>query len=111
MRKYHLMHMAHHGGVRYLKEGTVIEFTRKYVQGQERYLGWDMKSSTGSSAGSLFSPSSFGHLGFTGTSIWTDPDRRISVILLTDRVHPTRANQKIQRIRPAVHDMVIRALK
>lgn len=100
-----------YGGIRYLKESTVVEFTRKYVPGQERYLGWDMKSPTGSSAGSLFSPSSFGHLGFTGTSIWTDPDRRISVILLTNRVHPTRANQKIQRIRPAVHDMVIRALK
>jgi CubicO group peptidase (beta-lactamase class C family) len=106
-----LLNKGAYGGVRYLKESTVIEFTRKYVQGQDRYLGWDMKSSTGSSAGSLFSPSSFGHLGFTGTSVWTDPDRRISVILLTNRVHPTRANQKIQRIRPAVHDMVIRALK
>lgn len=106
-----LLNKGAYGGIRYLKESTVVEFTRKYVQGQDRYLGWDMKSSTGSSAGSLFSPSSFGHLGFTGTSVWTDPDRRISVILLTNRVHPTRASQKIQRIRPAVHDVVIRALK
>lgn len=106
-----LLNKGAYGGVRYLKENTVIEFTRKYVPGQERYLGWDMKSPTGSSAGSLFSPSSFGHLGFTGTSVWTDPDRKISVILLTNRVHPTRANQKIQRVRPAVHDAVIRALK
>jgi beta-glucosidase-like glycosyl hydrolase/CubicO group peptidase (beta-lactamase class C family) len=106
-----LLNKGAYGGVRFLKESTVIEFTRKYVPGQERYLGWDMKSPTGSSAGTLFSPSSFGHLGFTGTSVWTDPDRRISVILLTNRVHPTRASQKIQRIRPAVHDMVIRALK
>jgi CubicO group peptidase (beta-lactamase class C family) len=105
-----LLNKGAYGGVRFLKESTVIEFTRKYVPGQERYLGWDMKSPTGSSAGSLFSPSSFGHLGFTGTSVWTDPDRKISVILLTNRVHPTRANQKIQRVRPAVHDMVIRAL-
>lgn len=106
-----LLNKGAYGGIRYLKESTVIEFTRKYVPGQERYLGWDMKSPTGSSAGSLFSPSSFGHLGFTGTSVWTDPDRRISVVLLTNRVHPTRANQKIQRVRPAVHDMVIRAIR
>jgi CubicO group peptidase (beta-lactamase class C family) len=106
-----LLNKGIYGGTRYLKESTVVEFTQKYVPGQERYLGWDMKSPTGSSAGTLFSPSSFGHLGFTGTSIWTDPERKVSVIFLTNRVHPTRANQKIARVRPAVHDMVIKAMK
>ncbi len=105
-----LLNKGTYGGIRFLKESTVIEFTRKYVQGQDRYLGWDMKSVLGSSAGSLFSPSSFGHTGFTGTSIWTDPERKLSVILLTNRVHPTRANLKIARIRPAVHDAVVRAI-
>jgi beta-glucosidase-like glycosyl hydrolase/CubicO group peptidase (beta-lactamase class C family) len=105
-----LLNKGAYGGVRILKETTVLEFTRKYVTGQERYLGWDMKSPIGSSAGTMFSPSSFGHTGFTGTSIWTDPDRKLSVILLTNRVHPTRANSKISRVRPVVHDAVIRAL-
>jgi beta-N-acetylhexosaminidase len=106
-----LINKGAYGGVRLLKESTVVEFTRKYVPGQDRYLGWDMKSPTGSSAGTLFSPSSFGHTGFTGTSVWTDPERKISVILLTNRVHPTRANQKLAKVRPLVHDAVIRALR
>ena len=106
-----ILNKGGYGGVRFLKEATVVEFTRRYTAGQERYLGWDMKSPTGSSAGTLFSPSSFGHTGFTGTSIWTDPDRKLSVILLTNRVHPTRANQKLARVRPAVHDMVVKAMK
>jgi CubicO group peptidase (beta-lactamase class C family) len=105
-----LLNKGAYGGVRFLAESTVVEFTQNHVDGQDRYLGWDMKSPTGSSAGSLFSPSSFGHTGFTGTSIWVDPERKLSVILLTNRVHPTRANLKISRVRPAVHDAVIRAL-
>jgi CubicO group peptidase (beta-lactamase class C family) len=87
-----------------------VAFTGRRSAGEDRYLGWDMKSPTGSSAGSLFSPTSFGHTGFTGTSVWVDPERRISVILLTNRVHPTRANTKISKVRPAVADAVIRAL-
>ena len=105
-----LLNKGVYGGIRFLKESTVEEFTRKHVEGQDRFLGWDMKSPTGSSAGTLFSPSSFGHTGFTGTCIWTDPERKISVVFLTNRVHPTRANLKVSRVRPAVHDAVIRAL-
>jgi beta-glucosidase-like glycosyl hydrolase/CubicO group peptidase (beta-lactamase class C family) len=105
-----LLNHGTYGGVRYLAEGTVVEFTGAHVDGQDRYLGWDMKSPTGSSAGTLFSPSSFGHTGFTGTSIWVDPERKLAVILLTNRVHPTRANQKLSHVRPAVHDAVVRAL-
>ena len=63
-----------------------------------------------SSSGHYFSPRSFGHLGFTGTSIWIDPDRHLFVILLTNRVYPTRANDKIAAVRPAVHDALIEAL-
>jgi CubicO group peptidase (beta-lactamase class C family) len=55
-------------------------------------LGWDTKSADGSSAGALFSARSFGHLGFTGTSIWCDPARALCAVLLTNRVHPTREN-------------------
>ena len=63
-----------------------------------------------SPAGSFFSPDSFGHTGFTGTSIWVDPERDLFVILLTNRVHPTRENQLIREARPAVADAVVKAL-
>jgi CubicO group peptidase (beta-lactamase class C family) len=99
-----------YGGVRYLQDRTIIEFTRTVIPGQQRYIGWDMKSPTGSSAGSYFSLSSYGHTGFTGTSVWVDPERSLVVILLTNRVHPTRANLRIAKVRPAVHDAVIQAI-
>lgn len=75
-----------------------------------RALGWDTKSAENSSAGDFFSPNSFGHLGFTGTSLWIDPERRLFVILLTNRVHPTRENTLIRQARPAVANAAIRAL-
>jgi CubicO group peptidase (beta-lactamase class C family) len=63
-----------------------------------------------SSSGEYFSGKSFGHLGFTGTSLWIDPERNLFVILLTNRVNPTRANEKIRQVRPALHDAVFQAL-
>ncbi len=68
--------------------------------------GFDGKSPSGSSAGSELGERSFGHLGFTGTSLWIDPDRPLIVALLTNRVHPTRAADAIRRARPAAHDAV-----
>jgi CubicO group peptidase (beta-lactamase class C family) len=56
----------------------------------------------------LFSPSSFGHLGYTGTSVWVDPERSVEVVLLSNRVHPSSKNDKIRLFRPAIHDLVIR---
>lgn len=101
-----------YGHRRYVRRETVEEFTRpaEIPEGSTRGLGWDTKSPEGSSAGTLFSPDSFGHTGFTGTSIWVDPDRELFLILLTNRVHPTRENQQIREVRPAVADAVIRAL-
>ena len=73
-------------------------------------LGWDTPA-PGSSAGSLLSPRSFGHTGFTGTSLWIDPERRMFVILLTNRVHPTRENEAVPKlVRAAVADAAVRAL-
>jgi len=67
-------------------------------------VGWDSKSAEGSSAGDQFSDQSFGHLGFTGTSLWCDPTRRLSAVLLSNRVHPTRDNIAIRSFRPRFHD-------
>jgi hypothetical protein len=98
-------------GRRIVSPETVALFTRRAdVPGSDRALGWDTKSAEGSSAGTLFSPRSFGHTGFTGTSIWIDPERGLYVILLTNRVYPTRENNLIREVRPAVADAVVRAV-
>ena len=107
--------MMLYGGVfehhRLFSRATAEAFTRPAgVPDSSRALGWDTKSPEGSSAGSLFSPGSYGHTGFTGTSIWIDPERELFAILLTNRVHPSRDNILIRKVRPAVADAVVRAL-
>jgi beta-N-acetylhexosaminidase len=100
--------LEHH---RIVSRETVELFTSPAGNGDStRALGWDTKSPEKSSAGMFFSPRSFGHTGFTGTSIWVDPDRELFVILLTNRVYPTRDNQLIRKARPAVADAVVTAL-
>lgn len=89
---------------------TVSEFTRKQSDLSSRALGWDTKSPEGSSAGTRFGLRSFGHTGYTGTSIWVDPDRDLIVVLLTNRVHPTSENTKLLQFRPKFHDVVVEAL-
>lgn len=73
-------------------------------------LGFDTPSAIGSSAGNLLSRLSFGHLGFTGTSFWCDPERDLAIVLLTNRVHPSRDNTLLREFRPCFHDTVVRAL-
>jgi CubicO group peptidase (beta-lactamase class C family) len=84
-------------------------FVQKYP-GHTLAAGFDTPSRTGSAAGQYFSPRTVGHLGFTGTSFWVDPDTGVIVILLTNRVHPSRANQKIRAFRPKIHDCIARCL-
>ena len=73
-------------------------------------LGWDTPSPAGSSAGTRVSAQAVGHLGFTGTSLWIDFERDAHVILLTNRVHPTRQDERIRDVRPCLHDAVWEAL-
>jgi CubicO group peptidase (beta-lactamase class C family) len=73
-------------------------------------LGFDTPSLNGSSCGIYFSPKSIGHLGFTGTSFWVDLDRFVTVILLTNRVHPSRDNLKIKEFRPLLHNAIMNEL-
>jgi CubicO group peptidase (beta-lactamase class C family) len=76
-----------------------------------RALGFDTPSREGSATGSRIARSrAVGHNGFTGTSLWIDLDRKLSIALLTNRVHPTRANEKIKIFRPIFHDAVLEAL-
>lgn len=104
-------HCMLQGGPPLVKKGTLEIFTRRQESptGTSRALGWDTPSQP-SQSGSYFSSRSYGHLGYTGTSLWIDPDRQLSVTLLTNRTWPDRSSQSIQQIRPAFHDAVIEAL-
>ena len=94
-----------------LRPSTVELFTRRESapEGTSRGLGWDTPSAP-SQSGKYFSPRSFGHLGYTGTSMWIDPSRQLSIALLTNRTWPDCQNQAIKRVRPALHDAVLEAL-
>lgn len=97
------------GGRQFLQPETIRLFTTAVdsTRTHTRALGWDTKSPEGySSAGQSFGPRSFGHTGFTGTSIWFDPDVSLFVILLTNRVYPTRNNRGHIPVRPALADLV-----
>jgi len=91
---------------------TLEEFVtrRADVPGSSRALGWDTMLPT-SSCGTLMSARAFGHTGFTGTSLWIDPENDVYVVLLTNRVHPNRTNEAITRVRRAVHDAVMGELR
>lgn len=89
----------------------IRQFTRRQsiVPGSSRALGWDTPSE-GSSAGTLLSPESFGHTGFTGTSIWIDPKHRLAIVLLSNRVNPTRDNPRWAPVRARIADLVMTTL-
>ena len=95
-----------------LRPDTVQTFFSRQREARDATwaLGWDTPSPQGSSTGSYFSEKSVGHLGFTGTSIWMDLDKQVVVILLTNRVHLSRKNDKIKAFRPMLHDCVMEAL-
>ena len=89
----------------------IAEWTTKQSNQSDRGIGWDTKSlKEYSSAGKYFSNDSFGHTGYTGTSIWVDKENKLFVILLSNRVHPTRANRKITEFRPIIHDAIFEAV-
>jgi CubicO group peptidase (beta-lactamase class C family) len=108
--------MLLNGGVydhhRIVKRSTLEKFIvrQDFPPGSSRALGWDTPSE-GSSAGSLLASTSFGHTGFTGTSIWVDPTRQLFIILLTNRVYPTRENDAILEVRRQIADAVVRAVE
>jgi len=104
-------HAMLNGGHPILRSSTIELFSRREAApaGTSRALGWDTPSAP-SQSGKHFSSRSFGHLGYTGTSLWIDPDRRLSITLLTNRTWPDCENQAIKQVRPALHDAVVEAL-
>ncbi|MFN8389762.1 MAG: serine hydrolase domain-containing protein [Bdellovibrionota bacterium] len=103
---------CYHGRGSLVEKDTVRKFWT--VAGDDPHstwaLGWDTPSKTGSSSGQFFSPGSVGHLGFTGCSLWIDPERELDVVLLTNRIHPSTENNAIREFRPVIHDLVMEAL-
>jgi len=104
-------HAMLHGGHPILRSSTIELFSQRESapEGTSRALGWDTPSAP-SQSGKYFSARSFGHLGYTGTSLWIDPERQLSISLLTNRTWPDCQNQAIKQVRPAFCDAVIEAL-
>ena len=101
-------------GRRYLKKNIIKKFTKRLneIEGSDRTIGWDTPSQKGnSSAGDYFSKKTYGHLGFTGTSLWIDPENNIIVIVLTNRVYPNRNNSNIYKFRREYHNSIVKILR
>jgi len=99
------------GGHGILSQATLALLKSCYTEGlnERRTLGW-LLHSAGSSGGELLSKTALGHTGFTGTSLWIDREKELYVVLLTNRVHPTRTNEALFRLRPAFHNSVVTEL-
>lgn len=103
-------HALLQGGYPILQSKTISLFThRNTTPDSSRALGWDTPSNP-SQAGKYFGSHSYGHLGYTGTSLWIDPDRKLSITLLTNRTWPDCSNQSIKQLRPKFHDAIIETL-
>jgi serine-type D-Ala-D-Ala carboxypeptidase len=100
------------GGRPILRRETVALFTKREISpsGTSRALGWDTPSAP-SQSGKYFAPTSSGHLGYTGTSLWIDPERQLSLTLLTNRTWPDCLNQAIKEVRPRFHDAVVETIE
>ena len=105
------MNRCLYGNDDFLPRDLLQEFFKpRESPGRGFALGWDTPSAERSASGRLFSTRSIGHLGYTGCSFWWDLEKNCHVILLTNRVHPTRKNEKIKEFRPLIHDQIMQVL-
>lgn len=111
---YKLVKVLLNGGMnsdqKYISSSTLKTFLNRESKSEIRLLGWDAKSKTGSSAGQYFGESSFGHTGFTGTSVWGNSEQNLIVVFLTNRVYPSRENKKINKVRQELHDLIFKTI-
>ena len=94
----------------YIRKKDLLKIFFKRQDNTEKALGFDTPSLHNSSCGDFFSRKSVGHLGFTGTSFWMDLERSVIVVLLTNRIHPSRDNTKIKAFRPEIHNVIMKSL-
>jgi beta-N-acetylhexosaminidase len=104
-----LLNGGAYGTRQVLQRGTIAAWTRRQANAETRAIGWDTPGPT-SSAGSYFSAASFGHTGFTGTSIWVDPERELFVVLLTNRTFRDGGQGRILQVRARVADLAAKAI-
>lgn len=106
-----MLNGGRYGGRRILSSAAVKAMVRNHTGGlgEPRGLGWAINERP-CSCGDLMSPRAYGHTGFTGTSLWIDPENEVVVVFLTNRVHPTRQNTCISRARPLVHNVIMSAI-
>ncbi|MBI1859476.1 MAG: beta-lactamase family protein [Deltaproteobacteria bacterium] len=99
---------AREGKSRWLSQATAILFTTRagLIEGSDWGYGWDTRSMKGSSAGEYFSQESFGHLGYPGCSLWVDPKMEGYVVWFTNRIHPSRFDERIRTLRPILHNEI-----
>jgi CubicO group peptidase (beta-lactamase class C family) len=100
-----------YGGRQYLKPETIKRFITRQSDRSSRGIGWDTRADGRSFSGKYTSPETFLHTGFTGTCVVADPAKNMIVILLTNRVYPTRASSKLFSVRPAVHNAIYESLQ
>ena len=102
---------AYHGfSSTHVFKKDLLKIFFKRQDNTEKALGFDTPSLHNSSCGDFFSRKSVGHLGFTGTSFWMDLERSVIVVLLTNRIHPSRDNTKIKAFRPEIHNVIMKSL-
>jgi CubicO group peptidase (beta-lactamase class C family) len=108
-----LLNNGSYAGRSYISPETIATFTSSQSSLHNRGFGFDRKSPVGfSTAGSLAGTKTFGHLGFTGTSMWVDPEKDIAIILLTNRTYPKRSyGENISKVRAAIADAIISSIK
>jgi len=96
-------------GTGFFDEASVRDFCRRaeFVRDCTRALGFDTPSEVGSTSGQSFSSESMGHTGFTGTSLWIDPETELIVVLLTNRVFAGESDLRIKEFRPMIHDLIV----
>ena len=102
-----------YNGARVFSRHSIKKVTKKQNMpyGSDYALGWDTPSLRGdSSAGDLFSEGSYGHLGFTGTSLWVDPNKKIIIVLLTNRTYPTREKLGMYKLRRDLHNEIMNTI-
>ncbi len=104
----HLLSEYHGTSDQYLFRKETLHTFFKPQEGGDRTLGFDTPSVENSSSGHYFSKKTVGHLGYTGTSFWMDLEKSVIIILLTNRVHPSRENEKIRAFRPTIHDAIMK---
>ncbi len=104
---------GYYGGIQYIKKGTISKFTQKQFPGNRRGLGWD-KPVIGEyqNTARYSSHETFGHLGFTGTAVWVDPEYNLIYIFLSNRIHPNRENDKlmVDNIRSRIHEVIYESM-